>query len=128
MKRLLTVTAVLEAGTGLGLMALPSLVATLLLGSSLDGPVALTIGRMAGVALLALGVACWFARHDGQSRAAKALVGAMALYNAAIATVLVYAGIGLELSSIGLWPVVLLHAVMSVWCVMILLNRLKQTY
>ena len=128
MKRLLTLTAVLEAGTGLGLMALPSLVATLLLGSSLDAPVALTIGRVAGVALLALGAACWFARHDGQSRAAKALVGAMALYNAVIATVLVYAGIGLELSSIGLWPVVLLHAVMSVWCVMILLNRLKQTY
>jgi len=53
MKNLLTLTAVLEAGTGLGLVAFPSLVATLLLGSSLDDPVALTVARVAGVALLA---------------------------------------------------------------------------
>jgi len=123
MKNLLTLTAVLEAGTGLGLVAFPSLVATLLLGSSLDDPVALTVARVAGVALLALGVACWFARHDGQSRAAKGLVGGMVLYNAAIAMVLVYAGVGQGLSSIGLWPVVLLHAVMTVWCVTRLHNR-----
>jgi len=43
-------------------------------------------------AVIALGVACWIARRDAQSRAAKGLVGAMALYNAVIATVLVYAG------------------------------------
>ena len=122
MKNLLTLTAVIEAGTGLVLVAFPSQLATLLLGSSLDAPVALTVARVAGVALLALGVACWLARHDGQSRAAKGLVGAMVLHNAAIAALLVYAGIGLGLSSIGLWPAVLLHAVMTVWCVRCLLN------
>jgi len=118
LKNLLTLTAVLEAGTGVALVALPSLVSTLLLGSSLDSPVALTVARVAGVALLALAVACWLARNDGQSRATKGLVGAMLLYNAAIVAVLVNAGIFLRLSSIGLWPVVLLHAVMTVWCVM----------
>jgi hypothetical protein len=54
------------------------------------------------------------------------LVGAMVLYNAAIAMVLVYAAIGLGLSGVGLWPVVLLHAVMAVWCVMRLLDRSAQ--
>ena len=47
-KNLLTITAVIEAGTGLGLVASPSLVVTLLLGSSLDAPVPLTIARLAG--------------------------------------------------------------------------------
>ena len=122
MKNLLTLTAFIEAGTGLVLVAFPSQLATLLLGSSLDAPVALTVARVAGVALLALGVACWLARLDGQSRAAKGLVGAMVLHNSAIAALLVYAGIGLGLSSIGLWPAVLLHTVMTVWCVMRLLN------
>jgi hypothetical protein len=127
MQNLLILTAVLEAGTGVALVVVPSLVATLLLGSSLDAPVALTVARVAGAAVLALGVACWIARRDAQSRAAKGLVGAMALYNAVIATVLVYAGIGLELFGIGLWPVVLLHAIMTVWCVVCLLNRRAQT-
>ncbi len=47
MKNLLTLTAVLEAGTGIALLAVPSLVSTLLLGSSLDAPVALTVARVA---------------------------------------------------------------------------------
>jgi len=114
MKNLLTVEAVIEVGTGLMLVALPSLLTTLLLGSSLDTPVALSVARMFGVALLALGVACWLARHDRQSRAARGLAGAMVLHNAAIATLLVYAGIALGLSGIGLWPVVLIHATMAV--------------
>ena len=122
MKNLLTLTALIEVGTGLVLVAFPSRLATLLLGSSLDGPVALTVARVAGVALLALGVACWLARHDGESPAAKGLVGGMLLHNAAIAGVLVYAGIVLGLSGIGLWPAALLHAAMTVWCVMRLLN------
>jgi PPE-repeat protein len=117
MKSLLTMTAVIEGGTGLVLVALPSPLAALLLGSSLKTPVALTVARVAGVALIAAGVACWLARHDGQSRAARGLVGAMALYNAGIFTVLVYAGLGSGLVGIGLWPTVLVHAAMTLWCV-----------
>jgi hypothetical protein len=126
-KNLLILTAVLEAGTGFALLAVPSMVASLLFATSLDSPAGLAVARVAGVPLLALGVACWLARHDGQSRAAKGLVGAMVLYNAAIAAVLVYAFIGGELSGIGLWPVVVVHALMTIWCVMLLLNRLEQT-
>ena len=78
MKNLLTLTAVIEIGAGLALVVWPLLTVTLLLGSSLDTPAALTVGRVAAAALLALGVACMLARHDGQSRAATGLVGAAA--------------------------------------------------
>jgi hypothetical protein len=117
MKRLLTVLAVIEGGTGLILATFPSLVSALLLGASLDTLGALTVTRVAGVALLALAMACWRARHDGQSHAARGVVGAMVLYNAGVLTILVYAGIGLGQSGIGLWPAVLVHGAMVVWCI-----------
>jgi hypothetical protein len=126
-RNLLTLTAVLEAATGLTLLALPSRVATLLLGAPLETPVALTVARVAGVALLALGVACWLARQDGQSCAARGLVGALVLYNAGVAAVLVHAGTGLGLSAVGLWPTVLLHSAMTVWCVICLQGEPTRT-
>jgi hypothetical protein len=116
-RNLLAVTAVAESATGLLLVALPSRLAMLLLGVSLETPAELTLARVAGVALFALGVACWLARHDGQSRAARGVVWAMLSYNTAVAIVFAWAAIGLSLSGIGLWPAVLLHAVMTVWCV-----------
>jgi hypothetical protein len=117
MKKLLTLTAVIEVGAGLALVALPSAAAMLLVGSPLDSPVALLVLRLAGVALLALGVACWLARNDAQSRAAAGLAAAMLLYNSGAVAVFMYAGIGLRLSGIGLWPAAVLHAAMAVWCI-----------
>ena len=122
MKNVLTMTAVLEVGAGLLLLVLPSLAATLLFGSSLDTPAGLAVARVAGAALLTIGVASWLARQDGQSQAARGLVGALVLYNAAIITLSVYAGIGLGLSSNGLWPSALIHAAMTIWCVISLLK------
>ena len=116
MRALLVVTALLEGVTGLMLVALPSQLATLLLGSSLDSPAPLTIARVAGVALFALAVTCWLTRHDGQSPAARGLVAAMALYHTGVAIVLAYASIGLALSGLGLWPTVLFHTAMTAWC------------
>ena len=123
MKSLLIVTAVAEAGTGLALLALPSLVVSLLLGGSLDTPATLVVARMAGAALLALGSACWLARNDGKSRGAIGLVTAMTLYNVAGSAILAYAGIGAGLTGIGLWPAVLLHAALAAWCVACLGRR-----
>ena len=123
MHNLLVVTAVLEGATGLVLVTLPSRLTTLLLGSTLEVPAALTVARVAGVALVALAVTCWLARHDGQSRAARGLVGAMVLYHTGVVSVLAYASIGLSLSGMGLWPTVTFHGAMTVWCLTTLRQR-----
>jgi hypothetical protein len=120
MNRLLKLTALIEAATGFGLIVIPSVVVRLLLGSPLDIPVAVTLGRVAGAALLALGVACWLARDDTQSRATRGLVVAMLMYNIAATAVLAFAGIGLQLHGVVLWPAVVLHAAMAIWCIVCL--------
>ena len=117
MKRLLKLTGIIETATGLGLMAAPSVVVRLLLGSPLDTSAAVMLARVAGAALLALGVACWLARDDTQSRTARGLVVAMLIYNIVVTAVLAFAGIGLGLRGVALWPAVVLHAAMAVWCV-----------
>src|SRR5437773_8277445 len=117
MNRLLKLTGIIETATGLGLVAVPSVVVRLLLGSPLGSSAAVMLARVAGAALLALGVACWLARDDTQSRATRGLVVAMLIYNIAATAVLAFAGIGLELHGVVLWPAVVLHAAMAVWCI-----------
>jgi hypothetical protein len=115
MNRLLKLTAIIEAATGLGLAAVPAAVVRLLLGAEISGA-SIPLGRVAGVALLALGVACWLARHDAQSCAARGLVSAMVLYNLGSVVILGAAGLQSQPVGIALWPAVVLHAVMAVWC------------
>lgn len=117
MKNILTFTSIIESATGLTLLVLPSFLIKILFASTLDTPITVTVARVAGVAILALGIACWFARNEGQNPAARGLVIAMLLYNTVIALVLIYAALGLSLLGLGLWPVVLLHMTMSVWCI-----------
>src|SRR6476659_434161 len=126
MKKLLTLTAAIEAGTGIGLLAVPSAVAQVLLGTPLEAPAALTVARVAGAALLSLGVACWLASFDPQSRAVRGVVSAMLLYNPGAAIILGVFGIQSERAGIVLWPAVILHVMMTVWCVMNLLGQRKQ--
>jgi hypothetical protein len=117
MRTLLATTAVLEAVPGLGLVALPSAVASLMLGAPLEAPAAVAVARIAGLALLTLGVACWLARHDDRSPSAKGLVGAMVLYNVGVIAVLVYCAVGAETAGIALWPTVAAHAALGLWCI-----------
>ena len=118
---LLIVTAVLEGGTGLALLVSPALVVSILIGASFETTADSVVGRVAGAALLALGAASWLARNDENSRAATGLIVSLVLYNVGAVVVLAYAGVGLRLFGIGLWPAVVLHAVMAVWC----LNAVK---
>ena len=117
MKRFLIVTAVIELGAGFALLCSPSATLALLIGSGLNTSAAVTLGRVAGAALCALSVACWLARGDTQSRAARGLVATMLLYNVAAVAFLAFAGLGLKLHGVALWPAVVLHAAMAVWCI-----------
>jgi hypothetical protein len=103
MKGALIFAAVGEAATGLALLIVPSLVGRLLLGEELTG-IAIPVARVAGIALIALGVACW----PGTPR-----VG-MLTYSAAVALYLAYLGVAGGLSGPLLWPAVVLHTVLSV--------------
>jgi hypothetical protein len=116
MKTLHTATAVIELAAGLALLCFPSATVALLVGAPLEGAPALTAARVGGAGLLALGVACWLARGDTDSHAARGLIAAMSLYNVAAVVVLAFAGIGFGLHGVALWPAVILHAVMTVWC------------
>jgi hypothetical protein len=122
MKKLLTLVAIVEGATGLALMVVPSLAGRLLLGNEISG-VAAVVGRVAGIALFTLAIACWLARTDTPSRAARGLVVAMLFYNFAVAALIACAGLGWGLRGVMLWPAVILHAVTAVWSAACLLRR-----
>ena len=103
MKRVLVVAALSEAATGLALLIVPSLVGRLLLGEELTG-IAIPVARVAGIALIALGVACW----PGPPR-----VG-MLIYSSAVALYLAYLGFASGVSGILLWPAVAVHVILTV--------------
>jgi hypothetical protein len=112
-------TAAIEVGAGLALLCLPSAAVQILLGAPFEAPEALAVARVGGAALLALGVACWLARGDTKSRAARGLVAAMVIYNLGVAFILGTAGIRSSPVGFVLWPAaVLLHAAMAIWCIM----------
>jgi hypothetical protein len=117
MKTLQIASALIELGAGLALLSYPSVAVAFLVGAPLEGPAALTVGRVCGAGLLTLGVACWLARGDTQSRAANGLIAAMLFYDVAVAAILAFAAIGNGLYGVALWPAVVLHTAMSVWCV-----------
>ncbi len=67
-------------------------------------------------ALLAIGIACWIARDDSDSRSQHGLLWAMLVYNSGAFAVLAFAGSTLTMAGFALWPVALLHALMAIWC------------
>ena len=110
-RTVLAVAAVVEFGTGLALMVDPALVVSLLLGADLSGEL-MPLGRVAGVALLALGLACWPGRQAGHSDSPA--FRAMLTYNALIAFYLAYLGAAAHQGGALLWPAAALHVVVAV--------------
>jgi hypothetical protein len=109
-KKILAFAAVVEVGTGLGLMADPAIVVTLLLRADVAGT-GIPLGRCLGIALLALGLACWPGRQDAGSGSPP--IRGMITYNALLATFLAYLGTVGQFGGVLLWPVVALHAVVA---------------
>jgi hypothetical protein len=106
----LGIAAAVEAATGLLLIIVPHLLAKLLLGAEVTGA-AVVIGRVAGIALLSLGVGCWFGRREATGGWALA---AMLLYNVLVTLYLALVGLGGEFVGVLLWPAVVVHAVLTV--------------
>jgi len=102
MKRVLIFAAVGEVATGLALLIVPSLVGQLLFGTELTG-IAMTVARVTGIALIALGVACW---------PGTPLIG-MSAYSAGVTLYLAYVGFAGGLTGKLLWPVVVLHLILT---------------
>jgi hypothetical protein len=125
MKRahLLIVTALFELGTGLLLLFVPAIPLTLLLGVKEGSPEALWVARIAGAALLTIGVACWLARRDNLNASQVALLIGVLLYDVAAAGLLAFAGLFLNMTGLMLWPGVVLHTALAVWCGISLVSR-----
>jgi hypothetical protein len=117
-----TVAAVIEAGAGLALLGLPSFTASLLLGTPLEAPAAVSLARVGGAAIVALAIVCWLARRDVHSPASQGLVVALLFYNLAVTGVLAFANFGQDLHGILLWPAMAFHVAMVAWCVATLLR------
>jgi len=114
---LLILTGLVELATGLALLFMPSLVIGLLLGSRDVHVETEAVGRVCGAALVAIGLACWWARSDRGSSTQQGVLRAVLVYNVGVTTVLGYAGLTMEPIGGALWPVVMLHASLAVWCV-----------
>jgi hypothetical protein len=100
--------AILEGVTGLVVLIHPTLVAQLLFGDGVSG-VGVALSRVAGIALLALGVACWPEREAAEAGAAA--WRAMLIYSLLVTLYLAYLGAVAHLAGVLIWPAVAVHVV-----------------
>ena len=106
MKKLLILAAVSEALTGVVLLVYPPIVIRLLFDAQISGA-GVMVSRIAGMSLIALGLACW---PDGNTL--RAFFG-MLTYSLLATLYLVYVGVKGEVGIL-LWPAVAAHAGLSV--------------
>jgi hypothetical protein len=103
MKKVLIFAACAEIVTGLALLLVPWLVGRLLLGQELAG-IAIPVARVTGIALMALGIACW---------PGPPLLGMLA-YSGVVTLYLAYLGFAGDFTGVFLWPAVALHIILTV--------------
>jgi hypothetical protein len=110
--RWIIVVAALEAAaTGLVLIIIPSLFGWLILSAELS-EAGQALGRLAGIVLLAFGLACW--PPPAAANQAASAVRALLIYNLLATIYLLYLGIGGKLVGMLLWPAVALHAILTI--------------
>lgn len=115
-RNLLLATAALEVGAGVGLLAAPGLV-TRLLGAASEGA-GLLPARLAGAALLSLGVACWVER-DAEA-VPRGLVTGLLAYNALVPLVLVPTMFANGTHTAMGWSACATHTALAAWCALVL--------
>ena len=115
MKNLLAIAAAGEAVTGLILLVSPSIVVQLLFGAEIAGA-GTVMSRIAGISLIALGMACWPRSERGRpdKESTRAASSAMLSYSLLATLYLGYVGAVREWVGILLWPAVGVHAVVTV--------------
>jgi len=107
MNAVLMLAALAEAGTGVILLAYPPIVVRLLFDAEIAGA-GVSMSRLAGIALIGLGAACW---PGTDSR--RAFYG-MVTYSLLAMLFLIYIGLGNEGVGLLLWPAVVAHAILIV--------------
>ena len=116
-RNLFVATAILEIGSGLVTLLWPGAAIRLLFGIADATPPALAVGRLYGVALLAIGIACWCARNAQGGPAVRAVLCGMLTYNVGACCVLPFVAVLAGLVGVLLWPAAVLHAGLTLWCV-----------
>jgi hypothetical protein len=131
---ILAIAAIAEAATGLIVLAIPAIAVGALFGIDIEGA-AIIMSRIAGVALIGLGVACWPGRVPlvrapvagaNQGDNIQQLCG-MLTYSGLVTLYLIR--IGIRGAPVGplLWPAVIVHAVLIVLPVVAGLKARKVT-
>ena len=111
-RQLLTFAAAFESLTGLALILAPKATAVFILGAE-PNVVGKMLRRVCGVALMALGIACWGARTDSESAARSGTLKTITFYNAGVGLLLVlFAAIG-KTGGIVLWSAGVLHLALA---------------
>ena len=106
MRTLLAVAAAGEAATGLALLVSPPIVVRLLFGAEIAGA-GTVMSRVAGLALVALGIACWPGADT--TRSSSQAYGGMLTYSALSTLYLAYVGLAGQSTGKLLWPAVVVH-------------------
>lgn len=104
----MAISGVLECLTGLALLLSPGITTAFLVGAE-PGAVGSMIGRVAGVALLSLGITCWSAKADAGGAARKGTLGAITLYNAGAGLLFVLFAATGQAGGPVVWAVGVLH-------------------
>lgn len=102
MNKILVSAALAEAGTGVILLAYPPIIVRLLFDADIVGA-GVFMSRLAGIALIGLGVACW---------PGPPVVG-MVAYGVVVTLYLASVGFAGGMTGIFLWPAVVVHVILA---------------
>ena len=100
----------LEMVVGVIILVVPDVPCMLLFGVQAEG-VGMPLARFAGVALVALGLACLPSTAEGSRRSA---VLGLFVFNLGVAVLLAWVAVATILRGFLLWPAAILHAIIAV--------------